>query len=202
MRREVAIALIFTSACASMPGTVKYKPKKRVYEESAAATKAPAELSPGSLWQDGRATLFSDMRAMRENDVVVGAHHRKCKRATLERHRHVALDLGLLSAVRIFASRRLGKRQHRRWVGFRRWHRPDVLGSSRRTIPKCVHRQRQHAAHRAAHRDGAGDGSQSSQQRQSLHRRSPRDPREQRRASLLHFPASFGRSTSINRTAS
>ena len=49
-----------------------YTPKHRDYPVPASAT-GPAEASPGSLWRDGSsaASLYTDARALHENDLVV-----------------------------------------------------------------------------------------------------------------------------------
>ena len=51
----------------------KYVPKHREYELSASTTRGDQAPSPGSLWRDGRspAMLYTDARALRENDLVV-----------------------------------------------------------------------------------------------------------------------------------
>lgn len=52
----------------------EYKPKSRTYEPPAAASATPAPPpADGSLWRDDKpvAKLFTDARAMRENDLVV-----------------------------------------------------------------------------------------------------------------------------------
>jgi flagellar L-ring protein precursor FlgH len=51
----------------------KYVPKQRQYEPAASAERGDAAPSSGSLWRDGRspAMLFTDARALRENDLVV-----------------------------------------------------------------------------------------------------------------------------------
>ncbi len=51
----------------------QYTPKKREYQYQASANKEESRATPGSLWQPGTAAamLFTDARALRENDLVV-----------------------------------------------------------------------------------------------------------------------------------
>ncbi len=51
----------------------KYVQKHRDYKVPEQKANADAEVSPGSLWRDNRAAaaLFTDQRALRENDLVV-----------------------------------------------------------------------------------------------------------------------------------
>ena len=67
-----AIALALC-ACASSTHIDKYVPKHREYEPPASAQRGDEALSSGSLWRDGRspAMLYTDARALRENDLVV-----------------------------------------------------------------------------------------------------------------------------------
>ena len=78
MTRQVPVAVVVTvtvfalGACG--PAHIdKYKPKHREYEPSKSAERGDQALSPGSLWRDGRspAMLYTDARALRENDLVV-----------------------------------------------------------------------------------------------------------------------------------
>ena len=72
--RMVAIATISLSAlsCAA-PHIAPYVEKHRDYQVPAVEDKSSASSSPGSLWRDGRpaSMLFTDARALRENDLVV-----------------------------------------------------------------------------------------------------------------------------------
>ncbi|MBI5542727.1 MAG: flagellar basal body L-ring protein FlgH [Deltaproteobacteria bacterium] len=63
--------LALLEGCASTH-IAPYAPKKRDYEAPAAAL-ASSTAAPGSLWEDGRPAtiLFTDARALRENDLVV-----------------------------------------------------------------------------------------------------------------------------------
>ena len=74
MRRHDAIAAsVALVACATSTHIDKYVPKHRVYEPEASAQRGDEAPSPGSLWRDGRSTamLYTDARALRENDLVV-----------------------------------------------------------------------------------------------------------------------------------
>lgn len=77
MRRPIqflaaAVALSVLAGCPAQTHIGPYVPKKRVYESP---TVAPDEstASAGSLWQDRGAAsmLFTDARALRENDLVI-----------------------------------------------------------------------------------------------------------------------------------
>jgi flagellar L-ring protein FlgH len=70
--RATATALLALAACA--PSHIdKYQPKRRQYELPPASDRSAETPSPGSLWRDGRspAMLYTDARALRENDLVV-----------------------------------------------------------------------------------------------------------------------------------
>jgi flagellar L-ring protein precursor FlgH len=58
--------------CATSTHITPYTPKKRVYESTPLA-KTDSTAAVGSLWEDGRPAtmLFTDARALRENDLVV-----------------------------------------------------------------------------------------------------------------------------------
>jgi flagellar L-ring protein FlgH len=75
MKRHVpaAAAALVLGACASSTHIEKYVTKHREYEPAASAQRGDEPLSPGSLWRDGRAPamLYTDARALRENDLVV-----------------------------------------------------------------------------------------------------------------------------------
>jgi len=75
MKRHVpaAAAALVLGACASSTHIEKYVAKHREYEPAASAQRGDEPLSPGSLWRDGRAPamLYTDARALRENDLVV-----------------------------------------------------------------------------------------------------------------------------------
>jgi flagellar L-ring protein precursor FlgH len=65
------LVLVLGPACASIDHVGRYTPKSRDYpvpEGDARTAQAP---SPGSLWQGGNGTLFTDARAFREQDQVV-----------------------------------------------------------------------------------------------------------------------------------
>jgi flagellar L-ring protein precursor FlgH len=67
-----ALAALVAAGCG--PAHVeKYVPKHREYEPARSAERGDAAPSPGSLWRDGRspAMLYTDARALRENDLVV-----------------------------------------------------------------------------------------------------------------------------------
>jgi flagellar L-ring protein precursor FlgH len=67
------LAVLALGACASSTHIGKYTPKKREYVASESSPEQSAAGTPGSLWQDGRssAMLYTDARALRENDLVV-----------------------------------------------------------------------------------------------------------------------------------
>jgi flagellar L-ring protein precursor FlgH len=75
MRRRLAVALLLLAltACATSTHIEKYVPKHREYEPVASSQHGDEAPSPGSLWRDGRspAMLYTDARALRENDLVV-----------------------------------------------------------------------------------------------------------------------------------
>jgi len=73
VRLAIAAALLWALAGCGGPSHVgKYKPKQRTYEFPETAARDEAG-TPGSLWRDGRpaSLLFTDARALRENDLVV-----------------------------------------------------------------------------------------------------------------------------------
>ncbi len=72
-RVALAIALLAALAACGPSHIDKYVPKHREYTPPASAERGDQPLSPGSLWRDGRspAMLYTDARALRENDVVV-----------------------------------------------------------------------------------------------------------------------------------
>lgn len=59
------------AGCASVDHVGKYTPKSRDYPAPAADAQASLAPAPGSLWQGGNGTLFTDARAFREHDQVV-----------------------------------------------------------------------------------------------------------------------------------
>jgi flagellar L-ring protein precursor FlgH len=65
--------MLALGACASSTHIGKYTPKKREYVASESSQQEAVPTSPGSLWRDGRssAMLYTDARALRENDLVV-----------------------------------------------------------------------------------------------------------------------------------
>ncbi len=75
MKRHIpAAALVLAlGACATSTHIDKYVVKHREYEPPASAQRGDESPSPGSLWRDGRAPamLYTDARALRENDLVV-----------------------------------------------------------------------------------------------------------------------------------
>ncbi len=78
MKRHVHVALAFAIAalgagCATSTHIDKYVPKHREYETPTSSVKGEEASSPGSLWRDSRssAMLYTDARALRENDLVV-----------------------------------------------------------------------------------------------------------------------------------
>jgi flagellar L-ring protein precursor FlgH len=73
VNRLLAVVPLLGLACASSTHIAKYTPKKREYEAPASAAQEATPPSPGSLWRDGRssAMLYTDARALRENDLVV-----------------------------------------------------------------------------------------------------------------------------------
>lgn len=69
----LALALSLFAGCSAPAHIGAYVPKKRTYETPAPAKDEAAAAAAGSLWQDGRAAalLFTDARALRENDLVI-----------------------------------------------------------------------------------------------------------------------------------
>jgi flagellar L-ring protein precursor FlgH len=67
-----ALLLWALSACGGPSHVRKYTPKQREYTFPETAARDEAA-TPGSLWRDGRpaSLLFTDARALRENDLVV-----------------------------------------------------------------------------------------------------------------------------------
>lgn len=66
------LAPLALAACGGTTHIAGYTPKHRDYPVAASAS-GPAEASPGSLWRDGSsaASLYTDARALHENDLVV-----------------------------------------------------------------------------------------------------------------------------------
>ena len=75
MRRPLAVIVLTLAAAPGCgPSHIeKYVPKHREYVPAASAERGDQAASPGSLWRDGRspAMLYTDARALRENDLVV-----------------------------------------------------------------------------------------------------------------------------------
>jgi flagellar L-ring protein precursor FlgH len=73
MRRHVPVAVLLVTAACGPSHIDKYVPKHREYEPATSAVRGDQAPSPGSLWRDGRspAMLYTDARALRENDLVV-----------------------------------------------------------------------------------------------------------------------------------
>jgi len=74
MKREIPAIAALLGLAACGPGHIeKYVPKHREYDVPASTTSNDHAPSPGSLWRDGRspAMLYTDARALRENDLVV-----------------------------------------------------------------------------------------------------------------------------------
>jgi flagellar L-ring protein precursor FlgH len=71
--RLALAAALALSACAGPGHVAPYTPKKRDYPAPAASAESAQPASPGSLWRDGKpaSMLFTDARALRENDLVV-----------------------------------------------------------------------------------------------------------------------------------
>jgi flagellar L-ring protein precursor FlgH len=70
------LALLLTglaAGCGGVSHVGAYVPKHRVYDPPAASKRGEEPPSPGSLWRDGRSTaqLYTDARALRENDLLV-----------------------------------------------------------------------------------------------------------------------------------
>lgn len=72
-RPVLLAAVLLSAACGTPMHVAKYQPKHRDYEVPAQAPAAGGAASPGSLWRDERsaAMLYTDARALRENDLVV-----------------------------------------------------------------------------------------------------------------------------------
>jgi flagellar L-ring protein precursor FlgH len=63
---------IGAAGCGGVSHVGKYTPKTRDYPVPEARSQDSQAGAPGSLWRDGRAsTLFTDARALRENDLLV-----------------------------------------------------------------------------------------------------------------------------------
>jgi flagellar L-ring protein precursor FlgH len=77
MKRQLSATALFflvaATGCAQSVHIDKYVPKKRQYDSPVASEKTDQAPSPGSLWRDSRspAMLYTDARALRENDLVV-----------------------------------------------------------------------------------------------------------------------------------
>ncbi|HUK65957.1 MAG TPA: flagellar basal body L-ring protein FlgH [Anaeromyxobacteraceae bacterium] len=74
MKRQFSAALlVLLTACGGSVHIDKYVPKHREYTTPTSSENADQAPSPGSLWRDGRspAMLYTDARALRENDLVV-----------------------------------------------------------------------------------------------------------------------------------
>jgi flagellar L-ring protein precursor FlgH len=69
----VAVAAALALSACGAAHIDKYTPKHRVYEPEKASDRSDEAPSPGSLWRDGHssAQLYTDARALRENDLVV-----------------------------------------------------------------------------------------------------------------------------------
>jgi flagellar L-ring protein precursor FlgH len=67
------VLLLAAAACGTSTHIKKYEPKKREYALPPASKEEAQAPSAGSLWRDGRssALLYTDARALRENDLVV-----------------------------------------------------------------------------------------------------------------------------------
>src|SRR6185312_1126210 len=69
---RIALASLLLAACG--PAHIaEYTPKRREYKLPSENAKEELPLSPGSLWREGRpaSLLFTDARALRNNDLVV-----------------------------------------------------------------------------------------------------------------------------------
>jgi len=66
-------AALVLSGCGGVSHVGNYQPKKRQYQAAEESKRGEEAGSPGSLWRDGRASalLYTDARALRENDLVV-----------------------------------------------------------------------------------------------------------------------------------
>jgi flagellar L-ring protein precursor FlgH len=74
MIRSSALALATLALAACGPAHIdKYVPKHRQYDPASSTERSDQAPSAGSLWRDGRspAMLYTDARALRENDLVV-----------------------------------------------------------------------------------------------------------------------------------
>ena len=73
MTRHAAAAFALLALACGPSHIDKYVPKHREYQLPASAAYGDKAPSPGSLWRDGRspAMLYTDARALRENDLVV-----------------------------------------------------------------------------------------------------------------------------------
>ena len=77
MSRHVPVAVaalaLALAGCGGVAHVDKYVPKQRVYDPPKSADRSADAPSEGSLWRDGRspAMLYTDARALRENDLVV-----------------------------------------------------------------------------------------------------------------------------------
>jgi flagellar L-ring protein precursor FlgH len=71
--RLALAAALALAACGGPSHVASYTPKRRDYPTPAASADAGAPASPGSLWREGKpaSMLFTDARALRENDLVV-----------------------------------------------------------------------------------------------------------------------------------
>ncbi len=71
-RAAVSVLAALVTACAA-PHIAPYVEKHRDYQSPTVEDKGAVGGAPGSLWRDGRAAsmLFTDARALRENDLVV-----------------------------------------------------------------------------------------------------------------------------------
>jgi flagellar L-ring protein precursor FlgH len=69
----VSLLLGSVSITCAAPHIAPYVEKHRDYQTPAVEDKSAGQSSPGSLWRDGRpaSMLFTDARALRENDLVV-----------------------------------------------------------------------------------------------------------------------------------
>jgi flagellar L-ring protein FlgH len=70
MKRLLASLLVLGCASSKPP---PYQARHREYKPQPESAQSSAPGTPGSLWRDGRSTsnLFTDARALRENDLVV-----------------------------------------------------------------------------------------------------------------------------------
>jgi len=72
-QRSAWVALAALASSCAAPHIAPYVEKHRDYQTPAVEDKGAAAGSPGSLWREGRpaSMLFTDARALRENDLVV-----------------------------------------------------------------------------------------------------------------------------------